>query len=140
MLNPVLKIALIEPSVAYAAELGQILAEALVDFSFEILGGPTGVDFLLLDENAPSPISLLESPTILFRRNPDGVYTAQAFRGPAPTIRERNLTFPSPLVNAMQQLAAAAVAERSESKRQTAMCIKSCFSSFVNFAFQKPSS
>lgn len=113
MLNPVLKIALIEPSVAYAAELGQILGDALVDFSFEILGGPTGADLLLLDENAPSPINLLASPTILFRRNPEGVYIAQAFRGPAPAFGECNLTFPSLLVTAMQKLLAAAVAERA---------------------------
>lgn len=112
--NPVLRIALIEPCAAYAAELGQILGDALINVSFELLCEDTGADFLLLNENAPPPIEPLKSTTILFHRTPEGMYTAQAFRGPVPTFRGRYMAFPLPLVEALRQLAAAAIAQRME--------------------------
>ena len=120
MLNPVLKIALIEPNAACAAELGQILADSLGNVSFQILNEPAGADLTLVNASAALPSPPLQSPTILFRRTGEGIYTAQALRGPAWTVRGSNLTLPLPLVEATQELAAAAVAQRSELPPETA--------------------
>jgi signal transduction histidine kinase len=71
---------LIEPDPAYAAELGQLLSEALRDFSFE-LSGTSAADIVLLDETTPAPPDLAHGPTILFGRSPDGSYSAHALHG-----------------------------------------------------------
>ena len=63
MASRVLKIALIEPGAAYAAELAQILGDALVDVSFEIVDRQADADLLLMNENA-APSTPLQNPTL----------------------------------------------------------------------------
>ena len=114
-----LKIALIEPSAACAAELGQVLGEALADVSFELLCGDTDADFLLadfllMDNTAASLPAPLRSPAILFARSAEGIYTAQALRGPVPVSSQQNIAFPQPLAKTLQQMAMAALEHRAE--------------------------
>ena len=112
MTNPVLRISLLEPNTAYAAELGQILSDALVDFSFELLRGEAGADFLLMNATA----ALTEPPqnsVLVFNRTAEGVYTACSLCGHAAILDAHKFNFPLPLTEAVLQLAAAtAVAYR----------------------------
>lgn len=76
-----LRIALLEPNPAYAAELGQLLSEILRDFSFELSVEKTTADIVLMDEVAPLPQEQRQNPTILFGRSKQGGYTAHGLRG-----------------------------------------------------------
>lgn len=111
--SKVLKIALIEPGAAYAAELGQILGDALVDVSFEIVDRQADADLLLMNENA-APSTPLQRLTLSFRRTTGGIYTAQSLGGPVSTILQASLTFPLPLVKVLQELAVAVVAQHPQ--------------------------
>ena len=76
-----LRIALIEPDPACAAELGQLLSETLRDFSFE-LSDAAAADLVLIDETAPPPSNPLVNPTILFARS-NASYLARALSAQA---------------------------------------------------------
>ncbi len=80
MPNPALKIALIEPNPAYAAELGQLLSETLREFSFN-LSDTAAADIILMDEAAPRTQDSAQRPTIFFDRSSDGNYSARALQG-----------------------------------------------------------
>ncbi len=112
--NAVLKIALIEPSDAYAAELGQILSDALSDVSFEVLRVETDADFLLMNNSAPTSTTPFRCPAILFARTDEGIYTVRALRGPIPIPSKQDIAFPAPLTKALRQLATAAIEHRTE--------------------------
>ena len=95
--SPPLKIALIEPCPAFAAELGQLLSEALPDYAVE-LSDLRSADFVLMDSSASAQDASIDdalatsaamastpgsrtTPTILFERKSDGSYLTRALRG-----------------------------------------------------------
>ena len=101
MSSPTLRIALIEPNAARAAELGQILCEVLGDISFDLLNTETTADILLVDENAAPP-DPSRGTTIIFGRSQNGAYAAQSLRGRVPSLTELDRTFPIPLADALR--------------------------------------
>jgi len=104
MQSPPLKIALVEPNPAYAAELGQLLSETLHGYAVE-LSDPQSADLVLADLvlKNPSPISVTSPvkpsnngapvvsaeshllPTVFFYREPEGGYLARGLGGSEPT-------------------------------------------------------
>lgn len=79
MPSATLRVALIEPNAACAAELGQLLSESLQDFRIE-LSESSAADLVLLDEVASEPPNTL-GPTIVFTRSQSGRYRAHALQG-----------------------------------------------------------
>jgi signal transduction histidine kinase len=73
--RPALRIALIEPEPAQAAELGQLLSDTLQDYAFEI-SEARSADLILVDELAAQQTIALPAPAIRFARSPDGSYRA----------------------------------------------------------------
>lgn len=114
MSSPVLKIALIEPNAACAAELGQILCDVLADVSFDLLNGESAADILLVDEGATPASPPSQSAAIAFSRSANGAYTARSLRGSVPGLSELAREFPMPLADAIR-LALAAVPRREDS-------------------------
>jgi signal transduction histidine kinase len=98
--RPALRIALIEPEPARAAELGQLLSDALVDCAVELSDTP-GANLILIDVTAPRTPPSLFIPTIRFGRSPDGSYRAYALR-PGGTDAELPILSPMPLTDSIR--------------------------------------
>jgi signal transduction histidine kinase len=77
--SPPLRIALIEPDPAYAAELGQLLSDTLRNLSVQ-MSDPPAADLVLMNE-ASTNLHSPHAPTILFGRSADGSYSAHSLCG-----------------------------------------------------------
>ncbi len=106
-----LKIALIEPNTAYAAELGQLLSEILKDFSFELSVKTATADVVLVNASLAPPTPL-SCPVILFGRTKQGEYTAYALRGG--TAGDHSLICAMPLTNLLRCVALVQTTQRIE--------------------------
>jgi len=98
--TPPLKIALIEPNPACAAELGQLFAESLRDFSIELSDTPAA-DLVLMDEATPGPQEPSLGPTIVFTRSINGNYFAHALQGGGIAGRQ-TIPFAMPLTDSLR--------------------------------------
>jgi hypothetical protein len=75
--SPALRIALIEPEPAPAAELGQLLSDALRECAIELSDAPAA-DLILMDDAILRQPTFPPVPTIRFGRSSDGSYAAHA--------------------------------------------------------------
>lgn len=105
MPSPPLRIALIEPDPAHAAELGQLLSDALPDLAVELSDAPQA-DLILLDsakqdDATPRTSSFYPIPTIRFARSPGGLYSANALR-PGGISAEQSMASSMPLADTVR--------------------------------------
>ena len=98
--RPAFRIALIEPEPSHAAELGQLLSDALRDCSVELSDAPPA-DLILLNGTTPPGKALLPVPTIRFGRAPDGSYSAHALHAGGIGI-EQTIAFAMPLTDSIR--------------------------------------
>ena len=126
--SPILKIALIEPDPAHAAELGQMLSDALPDVAVELSDAPPADLILLdgtqLDDATPRLSSFYPIPTIRFARSPSGLYSANAVR-PGGISAELSMASAMPLADTVRCVALlwnarAATAEPDSTAEQAA--------------------
>ena len=97
--SPPLRIALIEPDPAYAAELGQLLSDTLRTLSVQISDAPVA-DLVLMDE-ASKDLPAPHGPTILFGRSPDGSYSAHTLCGEG-VPSDQTIAFAMPLADSIR--------------------------------------
>ncbi len=102
MPSPPLKIALIEPDPACAAELGQMLSDTLREFSVE-LADPLAADLILIDQAVPQSTQSA-SPIIVFARSENGNYRAQTLCGLS-TSGPHAITLNMPLTDSIRYAA-----------------------------------
>ena len=115
MPRPALRIALIEPEPARAAELGQLLSDALQDCSVELSEAPLA-DLILVNDGlvndrlmnesrvndaTPRKTASLPVPTIRFGRSPDGSYSAHALHAGGAEVAQ-TIAFAMPLTDSVR--------------------------------------
>jgi signal transduction histidine kinase len=98
--RPAFRIALIEPEPSHAAELGQLLSDALRDCSVELSDAPPA-DLILLNGTTSSSKASLLVPTIRFGRSPDGSYSAHALHAGGTDIQQ-TIAFAMPLTDSIR--------------------------------------
>lgn len=111
MPSAALRIALIEPNAACAAELGQLLSESLQDFRIE-LSESSAADLVLLNEAESEPPNT-PGPTIVFTRSQNGRYRTHALQGSSLSGRQ-TVPFIMPLTDSIRCALLLQVSRRSE--------------------------